>query len=238
MGNVRETFTNFFEAWLERQQSFLEQLLASLSSIKPSRDDEQRQLIEQVLGHYMQYYEEKSKAANDDVFLLYSPPWLSTFERTFLWMSGFRPSLVFKFVSNAVGETLSEEEQSLIRKLKAETNHEERKIEEAMASIQESVAAPPMFHLLRIVGRLVNGQVSDLDAAMEELRAAMLMIIEKSDNLRGATVWKVCEILNPEQTVKLFAGAAHFHLQTRRMGLQRDQAVAVAVAAAAESSFF
>jgi hypothetical protein len=132
---------------------------------------------------------------------------------------GFRSSLVFKFVSNSVAESLPEEQQNRIGKLEAETKHEERKIEEAMASIQESMAAPPMFHLVQLVRRLVDGQVLDLDAAMEELRAAMLMVMEKADNLLGMTVWEVCEILSPEQTVKLFAGAAHFHLQTRRMGL-------------------
>lgn len=187
------------------------------------------------MGHYMQYYQEKYKAANEDVFLLYSPPWFSSFERTFLWISGFRPSLIFKFIAETVGGFLSAEQKERIEVVKIGTKKEEGEIDDAMVRIQESVAAPPLFNLVRMVGRLEDGEVSDLDTAMQELKTGMLTVMGKADCLRGSTMWKVLEILSPEQTVKLLAGATQFQLQTRRLGLERDSQIAAAAAAATSS---
>ncbi|KAM7520881.1 hypothetical protein LguiB_019843 [Lonicera macranthoides] len=234
MADVRDTFAAFFEGWLQRQQTFLEQLLTISTSPPQNNDKERRQLVEQVIGHYMQYYQEKYKAANDDIFLLYSPPWFSSFERTFLWISGFRPSLVFKFIAETVEDFLSAEQKERIEVVKIGTKKEEGEIEDAMAKIQESVAAPPLSNLVRMVGRLEDGEVSDMDTAMEELKAAMLTVMGKADCLRGSTVWKVLEILSPEQTVKLLAGAAQFQLQTRRLGLERDSQIAAAASTSSE----
>ena len=48
------------------------------------------------LTHYQHYYEEKSRLAQYDIFVLFSPPWFSALERTFLWIAGFKPRLAFR----------------------------------------------------------------------------------------------------------------------------------------------
>lgn len=63
-------FQTFFSGWLIGQQNFFDHLL-SATSLENIRNNEQHQdLIDQVLSHYQQYYEEKSSTAREDVFLL------------------------------------------------------------------------------------------------------------------------------------------------------------------------
>ncbi|CAK9173623.1 unnamed protein product [Ilex paraguariensis] len=223
---VREIFTAFLEGWLVRQEAFLEklQILSSVPlDVTEEKDEERRHFVERILAHYQQYYEEKIKAAKEDVFLMFSPPWLSSFERALLWISGFKPSMLFPLLNGLVGDfKLSAEQFQRIEMVKAETRREERKIADEMARIQESVAAPPIFNFMRKMGRLVDGEVSELNTAVEGLKAAMVVVMGDADNLRDSTVRKIVEILNPLQTVKILAGAAEFQLQARRWGMQRD----------------
>lgn len=54
-----------------------------------------------------------------------------------------------------------------------------------------------MLALARRVGRLMDGEISSLDSAIEALKTAMLQVIEGADSLRKSTVSKVVEILSP-----------------------------------------
>ncbi|KAK9678469.1 hypothetical protein RND81_11G213500 [Saponaria officinalis] len=84
-----KNFNEFFNSWLERQQAYLDKLVEASSF--ESRD-EKRELVEKVLLHYEEYYEEKYKVISQDIFQLFSPPWLNTFEMAILWIDGlFKP---------------------------------------------------------------------------------------------------------------------------------------------------
>ncbi|KAK9270514.1 hypothetical protein L1049_026095 [Liquidambar formosana] len=225
--NVRVTFETFLDGWLVRQQTFLEQLRSSLSAPSDNVtkvEEQHRHLIGQVLSHYQQYYEEKGKAAAQDVILLFSPPWLSSLERTMLWIAGFKPSLVFRLVDiSGPRVDLSADQAERMERVRVDTRREERELTEAMARLQENMAAPPLLDLARRVGRLVNGEVTSvLDSVMGALKMSMLMLLESADALRGNTVRKVVDILSPAQTVRLLAAAAQFQLQLRRSGLEKD----------------
>ncbi|KAM4087282.1 hypothetical protein ACJW30_10G166500 [Castanea mollissima] len=203
----RRNRTTFFEGWLVRQQSFLEQLLHSISS---DTTNQQTSLIQQVPAHYQEYYEEKAKIPRNDVFLLFCPPWLSSFERSLLWVAGYKPYLVFKIVDGAVND-LKAEQTLRMEEVKVETVKKEKELTETLARLQESVVALPMLALARQVGRLMDGEIFSLDLAVEALNTAMLQVIEGANSLRKSTASKVVEILTTP-----------FHLQTRRWGLQRD----------------
>ncbi|KAM1099132.1 hypothetical protein TB2_038168 [Malus domestica] len=219
---ARERFVKFLGGWLDRQQTFLDQLLKLVESPDyENKDARERNLIEQVLSHYQQYFAEKARTAEEDVFVLFSPPWLSSFERSLLWLAGFKPSMVLRMVDSSV-EDLTAEQAREMDAVKGETRRAERDLSETMARIQESVAAPPILALVRRVGRPMDGEISSLDMAMEMLKTAMLGVFESADGLRGSTVRKVVEVLSPEQTVKVLAAVAQFQLRIRRWGLQRD----------------
>lgn len=75
---IRERFVVFLDGWLLRQQRFLDELRISSDSPETSiKEERQRHLIEQVLCRYQQYFHEKFLTAEEDVFVIFSPPWLS-----------------------------------------------------------------------------------------------------------------------------------------------------------------
>ncbi|KAJ4701532.1 transcription factor-related [Melia azedarach] len=219
--NIRVNFETFFGEWLNRQQNYLDQLHLEITPEHVDKYEQHLSLIDQVLSHYQQYYGEKSVAAREDVILFFSPPWFTSFERTLLWIGGFRPTLVFKLINHSVHDLTAEQERVLDR-LKAETRKGEKELAETMARIQESLASPPSMNLARR-GNLIDGEALELDSAMKDLQTGMLAALEAADALRGTTVRKVLHVLHPVQTVKLLTAAAQFHLRIRRWGLQRDE---------------
>lgn len=222
--SVHLNFQAFLNGWLIRLQDLFDQLSVAVRPENIHKSDDQHQtLIDQVLFQYKQYNEEKSIAAREDVFLLFSPPWFTSFERALLWIGGFKPSLVFKILNGAVKD-LTEEQQIGMEIVKAETRSEERELTETMAMIQENIAAGPLLILARRAQNMVDGEASaEREAAVRTLHTGMLVALETADGLRAKTVRKVLEILSPIQTVQLLAGAAEFELRIRRSGLEWDQ---------------
>lgn len=238
-----ETFEAFFEDWLAQQEAFLDQLLLRASAPQgqscPSHDhrgdgdgdgdgEADRALIEQVLGHYQRFYEEKTRVAREDAFLFFSAPWLTSFERTFLWIGDFKPTLLFRFLGSAVdGLTAAQSEE--VERIGAETRWRERELTEAMARVQESVAAPPLLCLLRASAGQPprDGELCALEAAMAQLKEAMVAVLEDANALRAATARRLMEVLSPAQTVKLLAAAAQFQVRIRWWGKQRAASAAL-----------
>lgn len=221
---MAQAFTAFLEDWTKNQQNFLQKLLLLSGSSDQSfdKDEECKELVAEVLAHYQQYYEEKNRAVNEDVFVMLSPPWLSSFERALLWVSGFKPTMVFPLIKNSLKGCLTSDQVRKIEEIRAETRREEKQVEHAMATVQESIAAPPICDLLRRFSGLVDGEISELDEAMEKFKENMRMVVENADVLRGSTVRKLVEILSPVQTVRFLAAVAQFVVQVRNWGSQRD----------------
>ncbi|KAI3689114.1 hypothetical protein L2E82_47063 [Cichorium intybus] len=215
--SVRESFAEYFEGWEVQHKTYLEKLIANQNE---TEEESLRHLVEQVLCHYQEYYNEKIKAAESDVFLMFSPPWFSSFERTLLWASGFRPSIAFRLVRESVGVELSEEQKARIAAVREKTRRVEKEIGEAMAGVQESVAAQPFYGLVKRAARLVDGEVSEMENAVEELKAVMLAVMRDADCLRQHTAGEVLEVLTPAQKVKFLAGTSQFWLQSRRLGME------------------
>ncbi|KAM7266537.1 hypothetical protein ACFE04_004434 [Oxalis oulophora] len=225
--NVRETFESFFKEWLDRQQNLLDQLRSSVVVIDGNNalknDTNNTMLSDHVLSHYLQYYSEKSKAANQDVLLFFSPPWFSSLEKTLFWIGGFKPSILFKVIDRSIND-LTTYQKDMIEQIKAETTNEEKKLSGKMAGIQESLGDPPLFNMARKFRELVDGEVNEFNEGMEKLKEMMLDILNKADELRGKVATDVLRILNPIQSVRLLAETAQFQLNVRNLGWQRDSA--------------
>lgn len=222
--NVQANFQAFLDGWFIRQQHLFDQLILAIKPENIHKSDGQHQtLIDEVLFHNKQYYEKKSIAARKDVFLFFSPPWSTSFERTFLWIGGFKPSLVFKILNGSVKD-LTDEQQNRMEIVKAETRSEEQELTETMAMIQENIAAGPLLILARRAQNTVDGEASsELEASMRTLRSGMMVALDTADGLRATTVRKVLQILSPIQTVRLLAGATEFQSRVRRSGLEWDR---------------
>ncbi|WCJ35638.1 RESPONSE TO ABA AND SALT 1 [Euphorbia peplus] len=223
MSNSNGNYETFFSNWVNHQKTLLQQLLQALSPQNPNTTALFSNLIDLVLSHYTLYYHEKGVAATEDPFLFFNPPWLTAFERTLLWFGDFKPSLIFKLINRSVTD-LTEEQSERIEHLRAVTKREERKLADRMAGVQESLASVPLYSLARRSFRLIDGEVSTMDEAVEALKAGVLAIMEKADVLRGSTAANAVEILNPVQGIRFLAAAIHFQLETRRWGQQRASA--------------
>ncbi|KAK7351529.1 hypothetical protein VNO77_11059 [Canavalia gladiata] len=217
--HVQQSMDSFYEEWLLRQENLLEQLLsASTISDSASEIKHQGRLIDQVLCHYRQYLEEKSKVASEDVFLLFSPTWLSAYERALLWIGDYKPSLILRLADGAV-QGLTAEQRRRLERVRDETKRAEREVSEAMASVQESMASPRMVGLVRVV----DGEITELESAIEGLKRALVRVSARADELRASTMRKVVGILSPPQTVQFLAATMHFQLRVRKWGLQREE---------------
>ena len=69
------SFEAFLQGWMVRQRGYLDELLSAQQHYQEMQDDDDvRQLINRVICHYGQYFEEKSKIAHQNVLLVFSPP--------------------------------------------------------------------------------------------------------------------------------------------------------------------
>ncbi|XP_023734817.1 protein ZW2 [Lactuca sativa] len=218
--NAKE-FENFFQGWLVRQEHYLEDLRSAMQTCDASEDD-LRDLIARVLAHYLQYFEEKSRIANHDVSLVFSPPWFSSFERSFFWIAGFKPALTFRVVDRSV-EDMNKEQVEMMERLKAETKAEERELENELAMIQESVAAPPIVEVARRGENwLANGKYDKMESAFETLKEQLEVVVANADMLRSRVAERVVEILTPVQNVRFLAAVTELQLKIRTRGWQLD----------------
>ncbi|GJX73053.1 DOG1-like protein 4 [Tanacetum coccineum] len=217
-------FVTFFNGWLVRQEEFLHELRSALQTREALADnDALRALTARVLAHYQQYYEQKSRIANFDVSLVFSPPWFSSFERSFFWIAGFKPGLAFRVANNCVDD-LDGDQVERMERLATETKAEERELENEMARIQESVAAPPIVEVVRRseCDGNIDGIYGDMARAIEGLRTEMELVLANADMLRSRTAERVVEILSPVQNVKFLAAVTELQLKIRMWGSQID----------------
>ncbi|MCL7023511.1 hypothetical protein MKW94_016161 [Papaver nudicaule] len=217
------SFQMFFQGWILRQQHYLDQLVTSTD--KP--EEELITLVSQVLSHYQQYYEAKSIVIRQDVYVVFTPPWFSSFERTFLWIAGFKPGLAFKILNNSVRDSLSEDQKEQVRELMFETRVAEKELSDEHARIQERVVAPPVVGMARLMRHNSNTESDrehrdEVDMGLRSLRETMEALVESADFVRMTTARKVVEMLSPGQAVIFLAAATQLQLKVREMGYQRE----------------
>lgn len=186
-------------------------------------EEVEKELVARALGHFEEFYEYKSRAAHQNVFGFFGPTWSSTLECACLWVTGFRPALLFQLVSDSVPNLSSEQIRGLNR-LKRETMTEEKAVLDELAKIQESIAAPPHLEMMREAGRqLEDGHyMSTLDESMGWLRMTLEEVVTNADSLRASTAARVVEVLTPHQCLRFLISALRFEQSIRSLGMQRD----------------
>ncbi|KAK1355096.1 hypothetical protein POM88_048352 [Heracleum sosnowskyi] len=78
--------------------------------------------VSRVLTHYQEYYERKYRIADEDVFLVISPPWLNTLELSLLWIGGYKPSQVLRLATDSVLDLNADQLKSSMETLFQEDN--------------------------------------------------------------------------------------------------------------------
>ncbi|WOL15996.1 hypothetical protein Cni_G24778 [Canna indica] len=208
---------SFFDSWVARLDELRSDLLAALSR----RPDSVPPAIDALLDHYREYCDAKAHLADTDVLRLLSHSWLTPFERTFLWVAGWKPSLVFRLVPQCNGGggcPLSPDQRAAVEELEREVVAAEHRISERMARAQEVMAGQAVLEAVRDGAR---NRVMRA-AAADEVAQALLAVVAAADELRDATLRRMVEILAPAQTAEFLAAAAELRLRVRRWGLRRN----------------
>ncbi|KAH1155323.1 Protein DOG1-like 4 [Glycine max] len=219
-----DSFEAFLQGWRVRQRGYLDELLSAQQHYHELQDDDVKQLINRVVCHYGQYFEEKSKIAHQNVLLVFSPPWFSSLERTFLWVGGFKPGMAFQVV-NAALEVLSEEQKERLSLLNQETKVKERALNDELAKLHESVAAPPLVDMARSHGRVCFSRSFMADGGSSvpsTFRETLENLEANADALRTNTSLKIFQILRPSQLVSFLVAVAELQIRIGSWGLDKD----------------
>ncbi|KAI5675143.1 hypothetical protein M9H77_06093 [Catharanthus roseus] len=157
-----------------------------------------------------EYYTSKARITREDVFLLFCPPWLSSFEHSYLWLTGFRPLLAFRLISTYDLE-LSEDQSQRINSLQEEIKREMQQLTDICARAPTLVVA-----LAEDIGHVQNGITVHLDSTMDIFKTSMEALVQCADYLRRRTLVKILEILSSSQVVKFLATVIQYQLSIRR----------------------
>ncbi|XVF25634.1 hypothetical protein REPUB_Repub13aG0230200 [Reevesia pubescens] len=230
---VGERFSEFFDKWICQLDDYLQQLLrVSKESLSEA---EQQALVSKLTSHYKEYYTVKWTAAHEDVLAFYSPVWLSKLENSYSWLTGWKPSTIFRLVESmrwtrvpgpGLAE-LTEEQLRKIEQLRMKIKLEEEKVEREMERQQVAMADRKMVELVRLARRIRNGelvgQVDGLvEVALKGILAGLERVMKAADCVRLKTLKGVLDVLNPSQSVDFLAGTSMLQIQLRQWSQRRD----------------
>ncbi|PWA79516.1 transcription factor TGA like domain-containing protein [Artemisia annua] len=209
-----------YQNWAAQQRLDLDELLQALTNYPT--DTEYLQLItKKVITHFENYNAARAQLAKHDGPSFLAPAWGSTFENSFLWIGGCRPSLIIRIVHGNLGEISSPQLKS-IDDLQAKTIKDEDKLTSRMATLQENVADEPL-------GLLANnhrqGQSSDdavVDKTMDSYAHDQYSVLIEADKLRLNVLKGMIDILTPLQATELLVASKKLHLSLHEWGKRRD----------------
>ncbi|KAJ4981845.1 hypothetical protein NE237_032682 [Protea cynaroides] len=218
-------FLHFHKTWLHQLNLLLHQLG---SAPKPKTKEDQiylKQLEQQVMTHYDDYYRVKAQAAALDAFSMFSAPWVTSLERSLQWVAGWRPTVVFHLIytessSRFQGDIidilrgfrtgdlgdLSPSQLGKVSNLQCETVREENEITKELSEWQES-----MCDIMSSMGAEVEGKMQRL-----------VKVLEKADNLRLKTIRRVVDLLTPQQGIQFLTVTAEMEFGIRGWGQEKD----------------
>ncbi|XP_047173877.1 transcription factor TGA1-like [Vigna umbellata] len=176
-----------YEHWVEEQNRHILEMRTALSS--EIGDMQLGNLVQSIMNHYSKLFSMKSAAAKADVFYVMSGMWMTTAERFFLWIGGFRPSELLKVLIPLSGP-LTEQQLFDTYGLEKSCQQAEDALSQGMEKLQQMLADS--------VGRghLVEGtHIPQMDTAMERLEA-LVSFVNQADHLRQETLRQMYRILS------------------------------------------
>ncbi|XP_058731112.1 protein DOG1-like 4 [Vicia villosa] len=245
-----ESFHNFSECWMVEQNKYLDELVAANSAQPQLTDDTMHTLIDKVVEHHEYFYREKARWAKEDVLSMFSPSWLSSLERAFLWIGGWRPSMAFHLLYSKCSMQFQARLNDLIQgqktcdlgdlsasqlvkfdDLQRRTIREEREITDMMAEHQETIADASMVELSHVVSEMIGSgenEKEELEERIESVLEAKLegleKILHRADDLRLRALQGIVNILTPKQAIYFLIAAAELHLRLHEWGKKKDDA--------------
>ncbi|KAL8241021.1 hypothetical protein R6Q59_014376 [Mikania micrantha] len=211
----------FYQAWVNRLDQYLQELIHQLRFPEQQDESKLEQLVSDVMNHFNEYSLIKEQVMDQDVFVVISPPWITSYERTFLWLAGSKPTLTMHVLKKC-GIEFSTEQTEKLEQLVAEIKEEEGGVNERLGRLEQQLVSPRILALARMGVREFNGMMNEADAVMDQLAEEMEVLVRCADRLREKTLTKVMDMLTTAQTVRFVAGIVQVQLRIRRWGLIWD----------------
>ncbi|KAD3068815.1 hypothetical protein R6Q59_017188 [Mikania micrantha] len=208
---TEEKFSDFHEKWVSQLEEYFKFLVQDSYTHQPDYET----LIAKLTTHHKNYYRVKWAAALDDVCAFFTPVWLTPLENAFLWVTGWKPSAVFRFVDTLrrTGKglvDLTEEQVKKIEVLRVMIKMEEEKVEREMERQQVGMADRRMVEMVRVASGGGDGD------ALVAVLSGLVRLMKMGDCVRLKTLKGLLDMMNPKQCVELLAAQSMFHVQFRK----------------------
>ncbi|CAJ1961932.1 unnamed protein product [Sphenostylis stenocarpa] len=232
---VVEIFSQFYENWTGKLEEILQKLLqvSNQRTEVVKTEQELQALVSTVTSHLKEYYTTKWAAARADALIFFSPTWLNPLENAQLWVTGWKPSTVFRLVDNLKkGDVLvmTEDQEKKTEELKKRIRMEEEKVEREMERQQVAMADRKMVELAKFTNRLrsaggAGGDKADAVAkvAVSEVIGELERIMKASDCVRLKTLKGVLDLLTPMQSVDFLAANITTQLRLKQWGKKKKK---------------
>ncbi|KAL7591328.1 protein DOG1-like 4 [Lactuca sativa] len=218
--SIEEKFCEFYEKWVCQLEEYLRFLVQDYT-----HESDYENLVAKMTTHHKNYYKFKWAAAHEDVCAFFSPVWLTPFENAYLWVTGWKPSAVFRFVDSlrltGTGLVdLTEEQVKRIEGLRMKIKMEEEKVEREMERQQVGMADRRMVEMVRYMryGGGVGGGDAVAVVAVKGLLGGLERVMKMGDCVRLKTLKGLLDLMNPKQCVELLAAQSMFHVELRKWG--------------------
>ncbi|KAL5576520.1 hypothetical protein UlMin_018219 [Ulmus minor] len=231
---VEEKFSEFFVNWVAKLEAHLQELtkVSKESTVVVRSDPELQALVAKVTAHLKEYYTAKWAAAHQDVVAFFCPVWLTPLENACSWVTGWKPSSVFRMVDSLTKSSSSQQMKSLndmseqqvkkLEELRKRIKHEEDKVEREMERLQVAMADRKMVELARLASRIKNGEVvGQVDVSLKDTFSGLERAMKAADCVRLKTLKGVLDELTPLQSVEFLAANCKLQIQLRQMGKKK-----------------
>ncbi|KAI3920259.1 hypothetical protein MKW92_038850 [Papaver armeniacum] len=240
-----DQFLECYQNWMIERQQLLEELL-QVHNQNPNEEEELCCIIEKLIKHFQEYTNRRAQLSIDEASPFFAPTWCTSFENSFLWLGGCRPSLMIQLVYSLcsyqlesqlieyldgvrrgnIGE-LSADQLSLVSELQIRTILEEERISENMASLQENIA--DYCPLARLANNSNDSDTDDqshigqVEQALDSHSKDLASILVDSDKLRMNTLKELISIFTPLQAVEFLIAGQKLHPNMHQLEGPREE---------------
>ncbi|XP_058749600.1 protein DOG1-like 4 [Vicia villosa] len=218
---MKKSFSEFYEKWILNLEEIQHQLLKVSKRETVMNEQELQTLVSKVTAHLKEYYTVKWRAAHEDVVVFFSPTWVTPLENSYLWITGWKPSTVFRILEKF---DMTDEEKKKIDGLRMKTKMEEEKVEGEMERQQVAMADLKMVKLAKIScrGRKDDARVDGLvEVALKGVFGGLEKVMKSSDCVRLKTLKGVLDVLTPIQSLHFLAAHIGMQLSLRQLGINK-----------------
>ncbi|PIA38362.1 hypothetical protein AQUCO_02800210v1 [Aquilegia coerulea] len=233
-------FHRCFKTWVTQQRKDLEELQRAKNE-EPQNEETLKLLAEKNVKKYQEYFEKRSLLSIDDALFSFSSLWCTSFENSFLWIGGCRPTLSIQLVYTLCGMELennlleyfqgvrrdnlgdlSNHQLCLVNDLHCKTVEAEEEISSRLSILQEEIGNELLFEDANessLRGN-INGRIHNYKC-LDDHAHAIAQILLDADMLRLKTVKGLVNILTPLQAVDFLVAGKKLYLSMHEWGQRK-----------------